>query len=188
MIRAIVLALSAALLLAPTQPTGPAPLVAKPKWVINYADSFCLLSRDRSLTEAGVALRTRPFADNHEFALLLPPGADRPFNAQGKVMVSDMATGVDRWIGMGTSKQAEGRVVETSITASELAVAIASARIRIVVPGKFDTAIKLPNMAKAAEVLRACEDDLAKRWKIARNWVTDPKLVPDSRGQFRHSD
>ncbi|MCY7280938.1 MAG: hypothetical protein LH610_08610 [Sphingomonas bacterium] len=119
---------------------------------------------------------------------MLPPSADRPFNPQGKVMVSDMATAVDRWIGMGTSKQAESRVVETSITASELAAAIASARIRIVVPGKFNTAVKLPNMAKAAEALRACEDDLAKRWKIARNWVTDPKLIPDSRGPFRHSD
>lgn len=172
--------------------TGAAPppvplLAAKAKWVINYANSYCVLSRDRTTTQPGVALRTRPFAEEHELLLMLAPNEEKPFNAQGKLLVGDQAAGLDRWVGMLHSKQANLRVIETTIKADELASAIASGRVRILVPSRLDVAVQLPNIDKAGAALRACETDLAKQWKIARTWAVNPKPT-EARGPFRHED
>ena len=42
----------------PLQPTG--------KWTVDYAPSYCILSRHGTGKEPGIAFRTRPFADEHE--------------------------------------------------------------------------------------------------------------------------
>jgi len=188
MMRSIPLISAAAFVLGAASPSVAAPLEAKPKWVINYADSFCLLSRDRSPTESGVAIRTRPFAEEHELLLMMEPSSERRLNGQGQVIVGNFTVGPERWVAAAASKQADVRLLETTIKVAEFSAAVAAGKIRILVPGKLDARIQLPNIAKAAAAMKDCEDDLARRWKITRNWAVDPKPIPDSRGPFRHDD
>lgn len=174
----------ALLVQAASQPALP----IKAKWVINYADSFCLLSRDRTSTEPGVAFRTRPFADEHEILLMLPPTNERPFNQKGKLFVGGAAPGDDRWIAMVVSKKANVKAIETTIKIDEMAEVMASGRVRISIPNRLDAAAQLPNIAKALVALRACEDDLAKRWNIVRSWAVAPKPIKDPRASFTGDD
>ena len=176
-----------AAVLAAAAPPPPPPLGSKTKWVINYAESYCVLSRDRTPTEPGVAIRTRPFADEHELLFMLEPNEDKPFSKQGKLMVGNRPEGLDRWVGMAVSKSANVRAIETTIKADELTSAISTGRVRILVPDKLDVAVRLPNIEKAGAALQACEADLAKQWKIARTWAINPKPV-DARGPIRHED
>ena len=179
--------ISAMALLAAAAPPPP-PLAATAQWVINYADSFCLLSRDRTLTEPGVAFRTRPFADEHEILLMLAPTNERPFNQEGKLIVADKETDAGRWVSMAVSKKGNVKLVETTIKIAEMAGAATSGKIRISVANRLDAAVQLPKFAKAVAALRACEDDLAKRWKIVRTWAVPPVPVQDPRSTFRAED
>lgn len=158
------------------------------KWVLNYADKYCTLSRLLTDPEPGVAFRTRPFADDHELLLTLPPTGIRRFSGMGTLYAGDLTAGHERPVDVTFAQRANLKAVETTITATELSAAMATGKLRLVVPGKFETSLKLTAANKAGMALRACEDDLARRWKIERNWVIDPLPLADPRSVFKADD
>jgi TonB family protein len=170
-VSAAVLAASSAGSTVPLQPTG--------KWTIDYAKDYCVLSRDPVGTQLGVAFRTRPLAELHDVLIYGPrtnaPGA----TSKGQVAAGDGELGALRSVEEVEPKEKAYRFVIAILTKEELDAVGKEGSMRVKVDGKFDLRVPIPQIEKAFAALRACEDDLARRWSLdtayLRNWKTPPK-------------
>lgn len=179
------LAIAALQIGAATPPVG---LKVSPsgKWVLDYAQTSCILSRDRIGGQPGVAFQTRPLAEEHDLLLMLPPTGADWVHGMGKLQAG--AQSGEHLVTAGEPKGSTSRLVDTQITSGELAAAIAAGSLRVTVDRTLDASVSLSNMANAMTALRKCEDDLAKRWQVDRNWVVPPKGERGLKGLFLHSD
>jgi TonB family protein len=168
-----------------TAAAAPSPPV--PKWVLNYAGTYCILSRDPAGDMSGVAFRTRPFSDEHDLLLLLSPTGAKSFTGDGVVHTGGI-DGLPRYVSVGEPKGKAVRLVDTVITTEQMERLAVSGNLRVTVPGKLDESVTLANMAQAMKALHLCEDDLAKRWNVQKTWVVPPKPTADPRNLFSASD
>jgi TonB family protein len=146
------------------------------EWTVDYATSYCILSREGSGQQPGIAFRTRPFADEHDLLVYFGRTGEGYVSAMGKIVLGS-DTGVDHGMALMEPDGARYRYLDTQITADELTRAGTANSMRITIKGKLDVTILLPQMAKALTALRACETDLAHRWQAEIGWVRPPKPV-----------
>jgi TonB family protein len=148
-------------------------------WAVEYARTYCVLSRDGLAGEPGVAFRTRPVADRHDLLLFLPPTAPPTGPGQGRLTPGNGPPGPPRFVDDVLGKDKAHRFIKTTISQAEFNAAAKAGYLRIAADGKFDVRAALPNMPKAFAALRACEDDMIARWGLTRSdlegWVTPPK-------------
>lgn len=156
----------------------PAGLKVSPlgKWVVDYAESFCILSRQGSGDQPGVAFRTRPVSDQHDLLLLFPSDKGSTISGKGRLSAGKII-GTERWIASGQSKDMANWLVDTTLSSNDLDDIAAAGGFRITIPRKLEVAAQTPGMAKALTALHLCEEDLARRWQVARGWVVPAKPV-----------
>jgi TonB family protein len=156
----------------PLQPTG--------KWTVDYAPSYCILSRHGTGKEPGIAFRTRPFADEHELLVYFGRTGEGYVSAKGLIFLGRDA-GVEHGMAIMEPEGKPYRYLDTQISADELSRAAAVSSLRIAIKEKLDVTVPLPQMQKALAALRKCENDLARRWQAEVGWVKPP--VPQRRFQ-----
>ena len=57
------------------------------KWVVDYAQAYCVLSRHGIGAEPGVAFRTRPFADEHDVLVYFARTGEKYVSARGLIFL-----------------------------------------------------------------------------------------------------
>ena len=183
---AAVIAISAVVTQAKT------PKVPPRAWAVDYAKEYCVLSRDGMPGEIGVAVRTRPLSRDHDLLFYTLASSPRKKWFKGRVIRADGTVGPDRWAILERSSGRGKAVLKTTISADELASTIASGSIRFTGEMATDIHVQLPNMGKALDALRLCEEDLAKRWGVdpleMRRWAKPATAKSDLRELFWGKD
>jgi TonB family protein len=157
------------------------------QWVVDYAASYCVLSRHGLGTEPGIAFRTRPFADEHDLLVYFARTGEPYVSAKGSIFLGN-AEGVEHGMALMEPKGAPYRYLDTQISAGELTRAAAASSMRIFIKQKLDVTIPLPQMQKAIGALRKCEADLAQRWQAEFGWVKPPKPIRSFHGLLSSRD
>jgi hypothetical protein len=168
------------------------PKVPPDKWAIDYAKEYCVLSRDGQPAEIGIAFRTRPLSIEHDLLFYKLPGTRKEASFKGRVHRADGTAGEDRWALLERSAGRSKTVLETTITSDELAQTVTTGSVRFTGDLGIDVQAPLPNISKALDALRACEEDLAKRWgvepKEIGTWAKPATATSDLRELFWGKD
>jgi hypothetical protein len=159
---------------------------------VDYAPEYCVLSRDGQPGEVGIAIRTRPLSDEHDLLFYGLQGPSKEKWFKGQVHKADGTAGPARWALLERSSGRKLTIMETTVTAAELAHIFATGSVRFTGDGGIDLRSTMPNVRKAADALRACEEDLAKRWGVQpdemRAWAKPAKAKRDLRELFWNKD
>jgi hypothetical protein len=168
------------------------PRVPPGAWAIDYAKEYCVLSRDGLSGEVGVAFRTRPLSDEHDLLFYKFSNGRQEASLKGRLHGANGTAGPDRWVLLERSSGQRKTVLETTITAEELAEAFATGLVHLTAETGVDVQAHLPSIDKARDALRACEEDLAKRWGVdpqeMRTWAKPAKAKSDLRELFWGKD
>ena len=158
----------AALTIAATPVHAEEPLAARGAWVVDYADTSCVLQRDfgadKMLTTVG--FKPSPFGNQIELVMMTPGGTGsyRAGKAALTLQPSGMTVNVDA---QTYNIKSRHRAVTTLFTEGEAAVKLRSSnQITIAVAGGPSRTIKLPGLTKALGALKTCQADLVKSWGI----------------------
>ena len=167
------------------------PRVALGKWAVDYAQEYCVLSRDGLAGETGVAFRTRPFSDEHDLLLYVPRNGEKERSIKGRLSIGGDAPGAERWISIGEPRRAY-KLIDTRISTDELTRIAVSTSIRLSSDDRLDMTVQLPLVAKAMAALRLCEVDLAGRWGVdseeMKGWAKPARSQTDLRSMFWSED
>lgn len=179
----------AALMGVPAAPTGVAPSVpiAKPKWVIDYAPSACILSRARSGMDGGLSIETRPYENDHEIIFFLPRQGSNFFKP-GSLSVPDSRTQRESFVVAEEPPQGLDRLVRSSISNEQLELAQREATLGVTSPGRLDARVSVAGLGKALKALKDCEDNLAVKWGTPKSWTVDPQPLVEPNTVFRNDD
>lgn len=166
MIRTIQLCAAALAMLGPISAEAKGPRVPAGQWAVDYAKEVCVLSRDGVAGEPGIAIRTKPFSNEHDLMIYVPRTGEKERWVQGRLSIDGRIAGTERWIVIGEPRRAH-KLIDTRITTDELAALAAASSIRLSSDARLDVTVPLPKIAKAVGALRACEIELAGRWGVA---------------------
>ena len=147
---------------------------ANPKWVVNYATSFCILSRDLAPGQPGVAFRTRPLTDEHDLLIMLPPTGEGESGGKGRLS-SGPWVGEERWISIGEPAGKGQKYLDTHVSNADLVHVAAGSSLKVTIPRKLELIVPLTGIGKALAALHTCENDLARKWQAEIGWVIPPK-------------
>lgn len=167
------------------------PRVPPGQWAVNYAKDVCILSRDGNGGEPGVAIRTAPFANEHDLLIYLPRTGEKERSIKGQLRVEPGTPGTERWISIGEPGRAR-KLIDTRISTDELAAMATATSIRLSSNDRLDVTVALPTIAKAMAALKACEIELAGRWGVApadmMRWAKTATSETDLRSMFWSDD
>lgn len=166
MIRTIHLCAVSMAMLSSVSVEAKGPRVPAGQWAVDYAKDVCVLSRDGVASEPGIAIRTKPFSNEHDLMLYVARTGEKERSIKGHLLIDGRVAGEERWIIIGEPRRAH-KQVETRITADELAELAKASSIRLWGNARSDVIAQLPKIAKAMNALRACEIELAGRWGVA---------------------
>lgn len=141
------------------------PRVPSGQWAVDYAKEVCVLSRDGTGGEPGIAIRTRPFSNEHDLLLYLPRTGAKKRWFQGQLTIDGRAVGLKRWVSVGEPNRSR-KLIDTRISADELSAIGKAGAVRLSGDPQLDVTAPLPNIGKAIAALRACEIELAGRWGV----------------------
>ena len=177
-----------ALAIAQSLPTSSIASDARAKWALDYAPNVCILSRARIGDAGGIMIETRPYETQHEFSMLLPKVGRGSFVAVGILSVLGAPSAFPRVFAVDETRGNPDRIVTGSIGQDQLNALTKDLVLGIVIEGKLSERVSVAGLAKALIALVRCEEDLARRWGIPRQWATDPQPLSDTAGIVRHED
>ena len=167
------------------------PRVPPGQWAVDYAKDVCILSRDGIAGEPGVAIRTAPFANEHDLLVYLPRTGEKERSIKGWLSIDSGTPGTERWISIGEPGRAR-KLIDTRISTDELAAIATAKSIRLSSNNRLDVTVTLPTIAKAMAALKACEVELASRWGVApldmMRWARTARSESDLRSLFWSDD
>ena len=167
------------------------PRVPPGKWAVDYAKEYCILSRDGLPGEPGVAIRTRPFFDEHDLILYVPRTGEKKRQIKGRLSIGNEPPGAERWIAIEEPSRAR-KLIDTKISTEELARLSGVHSVRLSSADRLDLTVPLPMAAQAMSALRRCEIDLAGKWGIdpveMKGWATTARSETDLRSMFWSQD
>lgn len=180
----------AAMLAAPPVPnvepgsaSGP-----KPKWVVFYADNYCVLIRPRSGSAGGLRIESRPYETVHELQFILPRDGRGNYVRPGLLSVARTPQAIANSMSVYESPSSADRRVKTGISKAELAIAAKEQSLGVTIPNWIDERVSTAGMGKALLAVKTCEEDLAARWGTPRTWSIDPVPMVNLQTVFRVSD
>lgn len=144
---------------APRAPSG--------KWVAEFEDTMCVLSRPYGAGAEGLHLgfRPLPFDDDIEIVLVLnSPGDDRLVRGR-KAMVTLLPSGQAAEAKYITSTVTDGkRIVRLIVPREKISDVGSAASIRLSLDQRTLAHAALTNTAAAMRTIDACDDDLVRSW------------------------
>lgn len=161
------------------------------RWAVEYAKDVCVLSREGVAGEPGIAIRTAPFAIEHDLIVTRARDGQKDRWLMGKVRIGAQPTADERWISVAERGQPR-QLIKTRISRDELALLEAEHLIGIAGDAQLDVVVRLPVLPKAMAALRACETDLARRWGVdpveMASWARPAQTETDLSSLFWDSD
>lgn len=165
----------------PKQPTG--------KWVAEYADDECLLSRPYGADTDPLILTFRQLPmQNYVRIIVFKRGV------QGQTQMGEkgkVAFGGDPISGTFSAFDLAGKLlrrIETNIARARILPALTSNVVSIDVPGEVQADFSVPELASAFDVLSDCALKLGAAWGIPidqqKRMMTPPKLLKMPYGAF----
>ena len=165
----------------------PVALSPKPKWVVFYADNYCVLIRPRSGSAGGMRIESRPFEAEHELQFLLPTAGETNEAKLGRLSVPS-ARRATTYLTIQEFRSSRDRWVRTAISTEQLLQAAKDKSLGVTVPGMIEARVTTAGLAKALAALKTCEQALAIRWGTPRSWAVDPVPQVDPLTVFRDED
>ena len=157
-----------------------APMSPTAKWVVNYAESMCVLSRDYGSGENQITLgfRPGPLSDYIRIAILFP---DTSRIARGKAQIRfDGGEAVPAPFMSGPTKTEGAYILLVDTKRSELH-GFEAAKTMSIAAGKFAFNLALPDLTKAMAALKECEKDLLVSWGMDRELIAQLATMPSIR-------
>lgn len=144
-------------------PTGP--------WVIDYAQSMCVLSREYAAGTQKLTLgfRPAPLGDSFRVALLFEDPSKKVTRGKAQVRL-DRQAAIEAPFVRGPVKIEGVQIVAVDATRDQLA-ALGQTKALGITTGDLTVELALDEAAEALEALDACEKDLLVTWGM------DPKIV-----------
>lgn len=179
-----------ALLAAPPTVSVDPPLALgpKPKWVVFYADNYCVLIRPRSGLAGGLRIESRPFEAEHELHFLLPKDGRGNYLKPGRLSVGSSLPAAANYISVDELPYSADRRVKAAISKKQLALAASDRSLGVTIQDRIDERVSTAGLGKALLAVKTCEEDLASRWGTPKNWSIDPVPNVDPVTVFRSAD
>jgi hypothetical protein len=168
------------------------PRVPPGQWAVDYAKDVCVLSRDGTQGDPGIAIRTRPFSNEHDLLFYVPRTGVRERWFEGQLSIDGRAVGAKRFVSVGEPNRSR-KLIDARISADELVAIGEAGAVRLSSDDRqLDVTAPLPNIAKAMAALRACEVELAGRWGVPSSkmalWSRTVLAETDLRALFWNKD
>ena len=145
-----------------------APLTPSGKWVVEYGDSDCVLSRDFGTGSARttVGFKPSPFGDSVEIVTMTAGAKSGYRNAKAKLTLQPSGFTAENDASIYGLK--DKGVTLTTFIAQGAAVANlqTSTGVALTEDAGPGTNIAVPDMKKAFGALKVCQVDLVKRWGV----------------------
>lgn len=155
-------------------------------WQHFAAESSCKLIRSRP-TGPGLVFVTRPASEAIQISLYLDGSRAKAGFGTGQLFVGDYRS--DKFH-FRTLKRASrnGLVLQSSVTTDEFSRIVRHGSLRVRAPRYGDLTVDLTGMPQAMNAVRACQNDLARKWGIYGDWTRPPTPFDSERAKFRADD
>lgn len=143
------------------------PLPPSGRWVVDYADSMCVLQRQFGSGADAVlfALRPYPIADTVEIVLVAADrSGPRVRRGTAQLTIAQSSTVSSDYVSVRLPGENK-RLTAFSVKREELNP-IAGAKTLTIVAGKMIATIAPTQVSAAMKALRACQDDLLEGWGV----------------------
>ncbi len=170
---------------APRKPTG--------KWVVEYADSMCVLQREYGTTDAPLTLGIKPSLMDKDVRLIVlqPASGGHKFGVPATVTFGTRDGPVQTSLDSLIMNSRRVRLSEAFIDRRSLNRAIASGRLELQAARVIEVRLALPGFGRALAALDECVTDLLKGWGIAPAEQQNLGSFPQPRGgrlRVSHTD
>lgn len=144
------------------QPTG--------NWVVDYAESMCVLQREYGTARRPLTLGIRPSLMEQTLKLVVVEtgSGGHKFDVPATVSFGDGGLPVQTKFARIALPGRSIRLNETSVQRSDLNRAIATGRIALQAPQAIDVQLAVPALGPALKVLDECVADLLDGWGLSR--------------------
>lgn len=153
---------------AAAQAPAAAPLAPSGKWVVDYDDAACILSRDFGTGPAltTIGFKPSPFGDNIE-VVMITAGAGAPYRkGEAKLILEPSGRVVPSTVEIFRIK-ARDRMVATLTAQGDVAADLqTSSTVAIELGDGSRRSVAVTNITKAFGALQKCQVDLVKGWGI----------------------
>lgn len=175
---------------AAAQPTD-LPRSPSSKWVVEYADSECVLSRDygEGSDRLTFAIRILPLSPGVTLALLMPDrDKGKVREGKAKAVLSSGETIDSDYRSASSAGGAKTRVVRFGTTQAEIKALSSTKTLSIALDQENPIVLQMGGLGAGLKAIDLCEIDLLKSWGIdpaVRGLV--PEMIGDGRW-FSHKD
>lgn len=163
--------MSYAFLLAAIGAAAPSP---PQQWLLDQNDRRCMVLRERTAKEIGVAIETRPFETFHRLIFLLPKAGakPRPSRVSGLLSVPHPRPLGQQLFEVSEPVGSPDRLLKMTISTDQLRLAAEAEQVGVSGERLGTLTARLPGLVKVFGALRKCEDALAMKWGKPRTWAT----------------
>jgi hypothetical protein len=159
-----------------------------PKWVVFYADNYCVLIRPRSGLAGGLRIESRPHEAYHDLQFLLPRDGRGSYMKTGHLSVADSRRSSPTYLSVFELRSSADRRVTTGISNDQLAQTVIDKSLGVTIPDSIDEPVAVAGLEKALAALKKCEEGLAAHWGAPKTWSVDPVPNVDPQMVFHAED
>ena len=155
-------------LVAAAEPVAPSTaLPPSGKWLVEYAETMCVLSRDygAGADKVTIGLRPMPMSQQSEVVLITRDRGATKFNGHAEIALAPGAKPVSGSYGRFPLPKGAGRIATMYFDDDALAGLEGASELEIGLDRERHR-FAIPNIAGAMKVLSACQDNLLRHWNI----------------------
>jgi hypothetical protein len=172
------------LLLAVPNPAAAGTLQPIKSWILNYAETQCVATRDYGNPKSPTTLGISPAANGDSFQLIVgrnTHGPDVPVELHGSVDFGNGA--IKAWLLHYGSKTKRGDIYQYRISAAEMAQAATAQTVTLRTSGAPDFTFALEDMQPLLAGLKQCTGDLKRYWNM--DGETTGAITTPAKGDIR---
>jgi TonB family protein len=147
----------------------PTPLKPTSKWMVDYAENLCVLSRSFGSKEQPVILgfKPSPMAESIRLLLIVDSAQSVPSSGTGSVQSGNEGEPTGTYFASRYDADKSRRLIFMDVNRADLKGVEQSELLKISAGKKFDLSFALGAAAAAFRSLNACEMDLLKSWGMS---------------------
>lgn len=167
MLRGVLQALVSMIFFAAATPAVGGALQPIKSWILNYAETQCMATRDYGNPKGPTTLGISPAPNGESFQLIVgrnTHGPNIPVELHGSVDFGNGA--IKAWLLHYGSKTKRGDIYQYRISAADMAQAVTAQTVALRTSGAPDFTFALRDMQPLLAGLKQCNDDLKRYWNM----------------------
>ena len=153
-------------------------------WVLDYADTQCVATRDYGSQESPITLGFSPSANGENYQILLvQPGKGPTYGEQRQGSIDFGKGPIEGWFLSFASGISKSTIFQFRIPSSEMAAARSASAIRINVRDGPDVSFRLYLMPQLLDGLKDCVANLIDYWNVGGE--KNGRIATPAKGQVR---